>query len=261
MDSKKLLFIIALPGIYKGTMDYFGSFLCSMSLLGYGTASFEYPHKSSYIDEKPDPQLGRMKLEDNMEALCHFMGGLRAEYPDARFVLVGHSMGSMVAQMAAAKLGDKIHGMILMCPVPSREIKLFSWEGLVSFAELLKYGDFWNKPVKRSYWATKRVLYNENMSEGEKWIAYCKSTWESGRIILQMTLARPRIDESLVRIPALVIGGGRDKLIKPHVTKSVAKKYDAVIHIIPEAAHDILFYETEDAVVETAHDWIQNKVY
>ncbi|HOF42493.1 MAG TPA: alpha/beta hydrolase [Candidatus Moranbacteria bacterium] len=262
MDKKSQLSIIALPGIYKQAMYYFGGFIHRMNSLGYKTVvAFEYPHKSRYIDEKPDPQLGKIGIEDNVNALCRFMDKLRAGQPEAKFILIGHSMGSMVAQMTAAKLGDKVHGMILLCPVPSREIGLFSWDGLVSFAELLKYGDFWNKPVKRSYWATKRVLYNENMSEGEKWIAYCKSVWESGRIILQVTLARPRIDESLIKIPTLVIGGGKDKLIKPHVAESVAKKYGAEISIIPEAAHDILFDETEDAVVETVHDWIQKRVY
>lgn len=41
-----------------------------------------------------------------------------------RPVLVGHSMGGQIAQLAAARLGDKISGMVLLNPVPVAGLEL-----------------------------------------------------------------------------------------------------------------------------------------
>jgi non-heme chloroperoxidase len=36
-----------------------------------------------------------------------------------RFTLVGHSMGGQIAQWAAAEAGERVEGLVLLCPVPA----------------------------------------------------------------------------------------------------------------------------------------------
>jgi non-heme chloroperoxidase len=252
--------LVPVSGVFKQSGTYFYDAINFWSSLGYSCFPFRFPRKDSFFFDEPDPKLGKVSLEDYAEELYCHIALISKSRPGAKIIPVGHSMGAMIIQMTAQHLGKKINGMVLLCPVPSREIKLFSLSGLLTFIELLKYGDFRNKPVKRSFRATEFGLFNKNMPDDEKKKAYEESLWESGKVMYQVTRKRPYIDHAKINIPTYVIGGYADKLISREVIKDTRDKYHGTSDMF-DASHDILYGPIGIIVMQSICHWITDNVH
>lgn len=251
------IILVLLAGVFKQSHVYFEDFCKYFEV--YKNFSF-YPidlPKKKLFCEDPDPELGHVSLMDYVDITCDRITKISSEKPNAKIILVGHSLGGMICQLTAEKLGNKVHGMVLLCPCPSKEIRAFSFSGLLTFGELFfRYGFFWGKPVNRSFLATSFGLYNKMMSNDQKKKTYDKSAWESGQVLLEVTLQRPSVDQSKVMIPVFVVGGSEDRLIDKKVIRSMAKKYKGQFTVIPNASHDIFWGVSGRKAMEKIRDWI-----
>lgn len=104
--------------IVHGMCEYIGRyqrFMDVMASAGYVCCGYNHVgHK----DTSSDGELGFFADNNGDKILVddvhEFAESVRAEYPDLPYILMGHSMGSFVVRLTAAKYPDGIDGLIIM---------------------------------------------------------------------------------------------------------------------------------------------------
>jgi len=177
--------------------------------------------------ERPDPRLGTTSLQDyadDLEEEIERLGG--------RPIVMGHSMGGLLAQMLAARGLAK--AAVLLTPAPPAGILMVHKPSVIkTFWRIQTQWGFWRKPVRlgfeESVYSTFHLLPQEEQRR-----TYDEFVWESGRAVWEIGMwfldrhGAARVDETAVSSPVLVIGGGKDRMVPPSVVRRVASKYEDV---------------------------------
>ncbi len=191
--------------------------------------------------EPPDPRLGTTSLLDYADDL-----GEEIEDLDRRPIIIGHSMGGLLAQMLAAR--GLAEAAVLLTPAPPAGILLVHKPSVIrTFWKMQVQWGFWRKPVRlgfeESVYSTLHLLDPEEQRE-----TYDELVWESGHAVFEIGYwfldgdGAARVDETEVTCPTLVVGGGKDRMVPPSVVRRVARKYDhvATYKEYPSHAHWII---------------------
>lgn len=176
-------------------------------------------------DEQPHPYLGTTSIMDYVNDLTEEIQKL-----DAPPILMGHSMGGLLAQILAGRGLAK--GLVLLAPAPPAGIFSLKLSVIRSFQEVLTWG-FWKKPFRLSFekavYATMHLI-----PEPEQRKAYERLVYESGYAAFQIGFwlldrtRATRVDEKKVKCPVLVLVGQEDRITPAPVVKRVAEKYKGV---------------------------------
>ena len=168
-------------------------------------------------------ELGRTSLADyaaDLEALVDGLG--------QPAILVGHSMGGLLAQMLAAR--GRAAALILLAPsapwgvLPSTPFEIMSAQALYLA------GDFWRKPLRPERWiASTHALDRLDRATHDAVLA--SMVPESGLAtfeILHWPLDLKRASEvepRAVSCPILCFSGSQDSINPPGTVRRVAKRY------------------------------------
>jgi pimeloyl-ACP methyl ester carboxylesterase len=146
-------------------------------------------------------------------------------------VLVGHSMGGLLAQMLAAR--GKVRGIACLAPSAPYGILPSTPFEIASAQALYMAGEFWNKPLIPERWiAMTNTL--DMLDEKSREKVFARFVPESGLAtfeIMQWALDPRRassVDASRVTCPVLCLAGNRDRVNPPATVRSVAKRYRAL---------------------------------
>jgi pimeloyl-ACP methyl ester carboxylesterase len=259
------IFLIVAGGVFKKSSLFFEALRIFLEKFGIMVIAVDFPQKTKR-GEKRDPRLGKVGIMGYVKEVLPVFNELYAEHPDAIFILGGHSMGAMIMQKFAEKLGNKIHGLILLSPVPSKEIALFSIWGLISFGFLLP-SILLNRPVWRPRWATDLALFNKRSDETYREKVYSESVLEDGAAMGEIIIPwkKLHVDTSKIKCPVLVICGDEDRLIYPpkKVSKNISDSYaEGRYEIIPGASHDLFWGKPGITAMWAVHAgilWIHNR--
>ena len=148
--------------------------------------------------------------------------------PDAKPVLIGHSLGGVVAQALAARglasavvlLNGSVNWGIL--PTTSEERALF--KGLMSA------GPFWETTLLPDF-ATMAKFGLNKLPEAEQRAVFDKLGPESGRVMFELFFwmfdenATTRIDYDAIKCPVLSISGSEDLAIPPSTSRLISAKH------------------------------------
>lgn len=150
-------------------------------------------------------------------------------------VLVGHSMGGLVAQMAAARLGQEgaeVAGLVLLAPSPGWGVTGSTMEEAVSAMSLYALGPFWLQAVAPDH-GLAAAYSLDRFERGERHAVTHRMVPESGRALwevlnwwldpLMTTLVAP----GAIKAPALVLSGERDVIHPPVTVREVARRLGA----------------------------------
>lgn len=167
-----------------------------------------------------------------------------AESLDTPPLIVGLSMGGLLAQLVAARTPHM--GVIAAAPAPAAGI--FS---LYPSMVRLFYGHFlqlrpWTKPLYPT-WERFRWGAASTQTEADARRMFETLVTESGRAYCEMGFPwldrakATRVDFSRVTKPVLVISGDRDRIVAPAIARKTASRYANGTHVSIRGADHLVF--------------------
>jgi len=206
---------------------------------------------------EPPEDLGTYSLLEYAHDLEKYVRSL-----DTRPILVGHSMGGLLAQILAARgLSDQV---VLLAPAPPSSVNGARWSVIRSLIGIFARWGFWKRPNRISF-KKAEYAFLHNLPAEERKEAYATLVYESGRALAEISAPfldrqhASQVDESKVSYPVLVVGGSLDRITPASVARSVAKKYGAVSTYKEFEGHShwILAEDGWEDVADYVAEWLE----
>ena len=203
-------------------------------------------------DSKSVEKFGRVSIMDYVEDIKDV---LRKIGPA---ILVGHSMGGLIAQLVADRNPD-IPAMVLTNSAPGRGI----FPG--NRRTLLRY---WKPPyliatnLKRPLQPQKEDMMSlvlNNMSPEEAEATFKQFVPESGLVTKELSFWWLRGQNTKLYCPVLVIGATKDRLTPVSIQQAIARKYNADYQEFP-GAHALPLEEGWRVPIEFILKWAAEHV-
>ncbi len=185
--------------------------------------------------DAPDPRLGTTGLLDYLDDLEKEIKKL-----PHKPVLLGHSMGGLLAQLLASRGLAK--AVVLLAPAAPAGIWAIRPSVIRSFWSVQTRWGFWKTPMHLTFNEAAYAILGK-LSPAEQRAAYDKFVFESGRAIFEIGywfLDRhhaSRVDESKISCPMLFVAAGDDKIVPAAVVRKTAQKYKKVASYKEYANH------------------------
>src|SRR3989344_103588 len=119
-------------------------------------------------------------------------------------ILIGHSMGGLIAQKIAER--TKLTALVLICSAPPRGVSLYTDKEYKRAIFRYFFKILFGRPFKPSYELACRFIMN-NIPEEEWQKLYHGFVYESGRAAREILFGRVAVDERKIRCPVFVVGG------------------------------------------------------
>ncbi len=170
----------------------------------------------------PPADLARLRLVDYVEAILGEAARLRSTP-----VLLGHSMGGLLAQLAALRLGPP--GLILLGTAPSATTGAFSLAAARAVLPVIRRWGWWRSLTRLPPEAARAGVFN-GVPAPEAEAAIAELTWDSGSVLFEILFPvldpgrGVRVDHARLPCPALVIAGREDRIVPPAVSRRTARR-------------------------------------
>lgn len=207
--------------------------------------------------DPPNPSLGTVSLLDYADDLEKVIREL-----DDRPVVMGHSMGGLLAQILAGRGLAK--RLVLLTPAPPHGIMALKPSVIKAFWSIMTTWGFWRKPMRIPFGAAVEAMLLMFPDEEQR-ETYDKFVYESGRAAREIGfwLLDPgkaaKVDEKRVTCPVLVIAGEEDRITPASVVAQVAKKYGAAFKAFPRHAHFVISEPGWGEIAEYVYLWLQSQ--
>ncbi len=204
--------------------------------------------------EEPPPGLGTTSLLDYVRDLEEYIRGL-----DDKPILMGHSMGALLAQILSER--DLAKSLVLLTPAPPGGIVALKFSVIKSFLDIIKQWGFWREPHRLSFEAAAYSCMHLLSLEEQKTV-YEKFVYESGRAAAEIgfwmfDLKRAAcVDETKVTCPVLVIAGTQDRITPASGVRKTAEKYNADYKAYDNHAHWVIGEPDWEEIAEDVADWL-----
>jgi len=207
---------------------------------------------------KAHPEVGNKSLAEYLSFLEDFVR--RQNFTEAP-ILVGHSMGGLLAQQLAARIQP--FALVLLTPAWPAGIWGLRWANFVSFFRIITRWAWWRRPQKLSF--HRAVVSAFNYVPRDRHVKlYDAMVEESGRAAFEIALwmldrARAsRVDADAVRCPVYVVSCGEDRLTPAASVRKVAARYrHASLRHYPDRGHWVLDDVDTDEMAAEIANWLQ----
>ncbi len=174
-------------------------------------------------------------------------------------ILIGHSMGGLVAQLAAVRA--PVSALILLAPSPPWGVAGASMEEAVSAVSLYALGPYWLQAVDPDY-ALAKLYSIDRMDRDARRAVFARMVPESGRALWQTlnwwldpfmtTLVPP----AAIGAPVLALAGGRDVIHPPATVKQTAARLSGDFRVFNDMSHWLPGEPGWEAVAQACLDWL-----
>ena len=207
---------------------------------------------------EPPAGLGTTSLLSYAEDLETYVARL-----PAKPVIVGHSMGGLLAQMLAAR--KLCAAAVLLCPAPPAGVFALHPSVMRAFLRIQLRWGWWRKPHRATYDEAMYGTFNTCTDRLESGREYGRFVHDSGRVLLEIGLPfldRRRaatVDPAAITCPTLVIGAEKDRLTPAGAVRKVARRYAHVAehHEFAGQGHWVLGQPGWQEVAAYTADWIE----
>jgi pimeloyl-ACP methyl ester carboxylesterase len=204
------------------------------------------------------PEVGNQSLRDYLSFLEEFVR--RQNFAEAP-ILVGHSMGGLLAQQLAARIQP--FALVLLTPAAPAGIFGLRWSNIVSFLPVVLRWGWWRRPQKLSFGGYVRRAYNGVPPERHRAL-YEGMVEESGRVVFEIGFwffdrsSASRVDAAQVRCPVYVVSCGEDRLTPAGAVRKVGALYQhASLRHYPDRGHWVLDDTDTDEMTAEIANWLQ----
>jgi pimeloyl-ACP methyl ester carboxylesterase len=155
-------------------------------------------------------------------------------------VLVGHSLGGLVAAMAAMRA--PVAGLVLLAPSPPWGVNGSTMEEAVSAVSLYALGPYWAQVVQPDYASFRRFAV-DRLPSAERHALHARMRPESGRALFETLnwwldpFMTTMVDEAKIGAPSLAIAGGRDVVHPAPTVRETARRLGATFETMPQMSH------------------------
>lgn len=249
--------VLLIHGAFAGSW-VFERFRAALAADGWHTHAPELPfHAAQFAGRHPHPDLARQGLAEYRRHLSAEIARL-----PQKPVLIGHSLGGLLAQQLAAE--GLARAAILLAPSPPSGIWPHSRTELeTAFGLLWHSRDLWRKAVVPDF-ATAIRYSMDRLPPALQRDSFARLVPESGRALFEAVYwwldwhSASRVAAYRVQVPLLVIVGDDDKVNSPGTCRAVARRYGrrATYREIPAMSHFIFGEPAEPSVTALALDWL-----
>ena len=152
-----------------------------------------------------------------------------------RPVVVGHSLGGLIAQQIAA-LGQA-EAIVLLCPAPAAKLpaqKVALPTYLPMMPKILI-----GQPILPSAKGCATIALNRMPKEACP-ILHAQLVPESGKVYRELIFGTYKVDFAKISCPAMVVGAAEDRIVAPALVEWTAQKLGVIADIREQHAHWLL---------------------
>lgn len=208
-------------------------------------------------DPWPEEKLARVSLHDCANFLHQYILDQDFASPP---ILIGHSMGGLVAQMVAAE--EPVAAVVLLNSAAPAGINHIYPSAVRATWDTLTQPFFWKRAGRPGRAAAHYGLFNR-MPVREAESTYDSLLPESGRMFTELVFwfldrsKTTRIDNE-IDAPILILAGGMDRIVPDRVARSLHRRYPLATFLHFPASGHWLFHEHGSERVFTAiSKWVE----
>jgi len=222
---------------------------------GFETHAPNLPHHERGADLE---QLAQTGLRDYANSIVHYVRNLRAPP-----VLIGHSLGGLVVQLAA--MHTPVAGLVLLAPSAPWGVPPTTLDEHSNQFGLTLLGDYWRRPVPPDY-RVARATTLDRLSREDARRTFARFVPESGRAIretVQWWMDHSTASQAPVyRIGAPILGlcGGRDRVNPASTVRRVISRFpsgQAHFHEFPDMSHWLIGEPEAPDVSKLTLQWFE----
>jgi pimeloyl-ACP methyl ester carboxylesterase len=215
--------VLCLHGLFAGAW-VFGDLLPRIAAAG---------HPASALSFRGHPPLaaGAAMGRHSIAAYCHDAAEAARELD--RPIVIGHSLGGLVAQMLVAR--NLARAAVLVSSAPPRGILVLTPSLLLRMPRYLPAMLF-SRPFKPTD-ADLDALVLNRVPVGARAAIRDRLVPDSGRAARQAALGSVSVAADSTRAPILVMSGDRDRFIPLAVARRLASRYDAPLQVAAGHGH------------------------
>ncbi|MBN8608692.1 MAG: alpha/beta hydrolase [Caulobacterales bacterium] len=232
----------------------FDAFREPFEAAGFETHAPNLPHHERGADLE---QLAQAGLKEYSKSIVHYLHGLRAPP-----VLVGHSLGGLVSQMAA--MHAPVAGIVLLAPSAPWGVMPTTLEEHGSQFGLSLLGDYWRRPIPPDYRVARSTTLDRLERDNARHV-FARFVPESGRAIREAV--QWWSDHSMaaqapvyrISAPVLGLAGGKDRVNPSSTVRRVISRFpngQAHFHEFSEMSHWLVGEPETPQVSDMVLQWL-----
>lgn len=177
-------------------------------------------------------------------------------------VIVGHSMGGLIAQMLAAQ--GRAKALVLLAPSAPWGVLPGHWNELASGFGLYINGHYWEQALIPTFEVAADLTLNRLPSDEQR-RAFAQMVPESGRAMFEifqwwLDLSRATdVAADKVTCPVFCAAGELDTLNPPDTVRRIAARYRgrATYRLYPEMGHWLIAEPGWQTITKDALEWLE----
>ncbi len=233
----------------------FADMMPVLAARGWNCQAPDLPFHASGPTLPPDPQLGRQSIADYTRDMAAFA----QRFPTPP-VIIGHSMGALIAQQLAAQ--GLARAIVLLAPGAPWGVLPSTPDEMTLAKGLMRASPFWDKALNPSFEVAKGDLL-AGLDPAAQRRVFDRFSAESGLALFELffwmfDLKRTTaVDAGKVNCPVLVVSGSDDKVISPATGRKVAGLYaNATFREESGRGHFLIMEEGAGKLAGRCADWL-----
>nr|WP_269781637.1 alpha/beta fold hydrolase [Nocardia bovistercoris] len=222
--------VLLLHGMMGGAWQ-FSWFQKALTEAGYRSLAINY---RGHHDSRPVPALGRVRVADYVRDAL-----VAREYLGAAPIVVGQSMGGLLAQVLAAR--GAVAAAVFQCSLPPAGIR---WEGARNPRTMPAHipAGLLRRPLTPNRAELDDLIFNR-IPAADRPAFFHRQVPESSRAGVEIAYGAIEVDPAAVTCPTLSVSAAHDRLVYPRIGAAIADRYRGDHLEIPDAGHYALVGE------------------